>query len=114
MDQTVEYIIGFTFATLICIGLIGFALSRIYKNSKLSPLRRTKITPPSLKNHTVISYSIVLPLSALSIFLMLFSAVQLVVVESSQGNELYLAQTILVPVFCYIVGFFYLKRAAGK
>ncbi len=104
------YIGGFVFTCLVSTIATVWTIAYLQKESRIRPLSRVRWQPPSIKSRAVISFSIILPFSAFSFLFLTFVSMKLAQNLNLEGHGVYVVTGLMIPTFCFSLGFFYFRK----
>jgi hypothetical protein len=80
----------------------------------LRPPVKPKKDPPQIRSHALISFSVILPFSALAFLLLTLAAMKIAPVQSQEGHLTFILSSLFLPTFCFLLGYFYFKKVVGS
>jgi len=104
------YIFGYILACFVTVVGLCYALASLYSKSQLQPKLRIKKKPPSLSSRVIISFSVILPFSALSFVFMNFTAMKMAQSLAREGHIEFVLASLIIPSVCFLLGYLYFKR----
>jgi hypothetical protein len=104
------YLLGYILACFVSIVGVCYGLEHIYSKSQLRPKLRIKKMPPSLSSRVIISFSIILPFSALAFVFMNFAAMKMAQSLARDGHTQFVIASLVLPAVCFLLGYLYFKR----
>jgi uncharacterized BrkB/YihY/UPF0761 family membrane protein len=103
----VGYIVGcFSFVT----GL-GMLMASLHRRSSFHTQYKVVKIPPLIKSRALISFSIILPFTALSFLILTFPAMKIAQNQGQQGHLYYVMTSLFIPTVCFLIGFHYFRKA---
>lgn len=105
------YLLGYILSCFIIVAGLGLGLSALHgKSSMRSPARNLR-RPPQIKSRALISFSIILPFTALSFLVLTFMPMRIAQNQGMQGHLFFVLTSLVVPTLCFLIGFYYFRKA---
>ena len=108
------YLAGYILACFLTISGLAWVLTSVHKRSALHVKVAIPKFPPSIRSHALISFSVILPFSALAYLFLILAATKM---TESQGDS---AKTFIdwalriLPTGSFLLGYFYFKKMVGS
>jgi hypothetical protein len=104
------YLAGYILACIVTVSGAGMLLSWLYKHSSFKPAETAVKPAPLIRSHALISFSIILPFSALAFLLLTFTATKIAQGQGQEGHTGFVIAALSVPTVCFFAGYFYFKK----
>ena len=108
------YLLGFIGSCFVAVWGVGIAVGTLQKKSKLAAPTRKQKKPPPLRSRALITFSIILPYTALSFLILTFSGMRIAQSQGQEGHLAFVIPSLFIPTTCFLVGYYYFKKVVAS
>jgi hypothetical protein len=110
-SELMLYLLGYVFGCFFFVTGLGTLMAALHKRSKFRSESMIFKKPPLIKSRALISFSIILPFTALSFLILTFPAMKIAQNQGQQGHLYYVMTSLFIPTVCFLIGFHYFRKA---
>jgi hypothetical protein len=105
------YLLGYILGCFFLVTGLGVLTATLHKHSAFRSESSGLKKPPLIKSRALISFSIILPFTALSFLILTFPAMKIAQSQGQQGHLYYVMTSLFIPTVCFLIGFYYFRKA---